>query len=77
MSRDPRDVALSFFKYLQGWFFEAGEVDVNTFVKDVWLQLDHQQHAHVPGGLSPIGLTWCLGGHIEMIRMYCGCSMRI
>lgn len=35
--RNPADVALSFFKFFQGWFFEEGEVDLDVFVHEFWL----------------------------------------
>jgi hypothetical protein len=33
VARDPMDVALSFFRFFEGWFFEPGEVAVDEFVK--------------------------------------------
>ena len=35
--RDPHDVALSFFSFFQGWFFEAGEVSLDEFIRGFWL----------------------------------------
>ena len=35
--RDPVDVALSFYKFFEGWFFEPGEVGVEEFVREFWL----------------------------------------
>lgn len=31
--RDPRDVAVSMFKFMEGWFLEPGTVDINEFTK--------------------------------------------
>lgn len=33
--RDPCDVALSFFNFFQGWFFEPGDLSVDAFVQEV------------------------------------------
>lgn len=35
--RNPYDVALSFFKFFEGWFFQPGEVPLDAFVKEFWL----------------------------------------
>lgn len=37
VSRDPADVAVSFFKFFEGWFFEAGHVSLDEFVRQFWL----------------------------------------
>ena len=52
VSRDPKDVAVSYFKFLEGWFFEEGVVSADAFVQDVWLQLNKQDHSYLPGGHS-------------------------
>ena len=36
--RDPRDVVVSFFHFLKGWFFEAGSVDLEEFALGYVLQ---------------------------------------
>ena len=36
--REPRSVAYSWFKYLEGWFFQAGTVSLVNFVKEYWFQ---------------------------------------
>ncbi len=33
--RDPLDVAVSFYKFMDGWFLEKGTVSVQTFVEEV------------------------------------------
>ena len=35
--RDPRDVAVSFFRFFEGWFFAPGEVTLEQFVREFWL----------------------------------------
>lgn len=35
--RDPADVALSFYNFFEGWFFEPGEVELEPFVREFWL----------------------------------------
>ena len=35
--RDPHDVALSFFSFFQGWFFQPGEVSLDEFIRGFWL----------------------------------------
>jgi hypothetical protein len=35
--RQPADVALSFYKFFEGWFFEPGTVTVEAFVREFWL----------------------------------------
>ena len=35
--RDPHDVALSFFSFFEGWFFQPGEVSLDEFVRGFWL----------------------------------------
>mmetsp|Transcript_494 Transcript_494/g.1046 ORF Transcript_494/g.1046 Transcript_494/m.1046 type:complete len:314 (-) Transcript_494:257-1198(-) len=37
VTRDPVDVALSFFKFFEGWFFAPGEVPLDEFVREFWL----------------------------------------
>ncbi|EDQ92076.1 uncharacterized protein MONBRDRAFT_22879 [Monosiga brevicollis MX1] len=36
--RHPEDVALSFFNFFQGWYFEPGEIDITTFLREFWLK---------------------------------------
>jgi Sulfotransferase domain len=35
--RNPNDVALSFFKFFEGWFFQPGDVSLDAFVEEFWL----------------------------------------
>jgi len=35
--RDPCDVLLSFYRFFEGWFFEPGSVDLETFADEFWL----------------------------------------
>ena len=35
--RDPRDVLVSFFRFFEGWVFEAGSIDLNTFAREFFL----------------------------------------
>jgi len=35
--RDPHDVAVSFFTFFEGWYFQPGEVSLEEFVKHFWL----------------------------------------
>jgi len=35
--RDPHDVAISFFSFFEGWFFQPGEVLLEEFVREFWL----------------------------------------
>jgi len=32
--RDPKDVAISFFHFFEGWMFETGSIALNDFVRD-------------------------------------------
>jgi hypothetical protein len=32
-SRDPRDAAVSMYRFFEGWFFEPGTIDIDTFVQ--------------------------------------------
>ena len=34
IDRDPKDMALSFFHFLQGWFFEEGEISLEMFLQE-------------------------------------------
>lgn len=36
--RDPMDVAVSFFKFFEGWLFEPGEIELDEFVDQFVLQ---------------------------------------
>ncbi|XP_065192101.1 sulfotransferase 1 family member D1-like [Sycon ciliatum] len=36
--RHPYDVAVSFFKFMEGWFFEAGEISLDTFTNEEFLK---------------------------------------
>jgi len=35
--RDPFDVVLSFYHFFEGWFFEPGTIDLETFADEFWL----------------------------------------
>jgi hypothetical protein len=35
--RNPFDVVASFYKFFEGWFFEAGSIDLDTFAEEFWL----------------------------------------
>ena len=35
--RDPKDVAVSFFHFFSGWFFEPGGISLDTFIRDFFL----------------------------------------
>ena len=35
--RDPRDVAVSFFHFFEGWMFEAGSIPLDEFVRDFFV----------------------------------------
>jgi len=35
--RDPKDVAVSFFHFFEGWFFARGSLTIDTFVRDFLL----------------------------------------
>jgi Sulfotransferase domain len=35
--RDPCDVLLSFFCFFEGWFFEPGAIDLETFADEFWM----------------------------------------
>jgi hypothetical protein len=35
--RDPCDVLLSFYSFFEGWFFEPGSIDLETFAEEFWL----------------------------------------
>ena len=36
--RDPKDVAVSMYHFLQGWWFETGAISMPTFVREQFLQ---------------------------------------
>lgn len=35
--RDPRDAAVSFYHFFEGWYFEPGSIDISTFVNEFLL----------------------------------------
>ena len=35
--RDPRAVSLSYYKMMCGWIFQPEEIDVDTFLRELWL----------------------------------------
>jgi len=35
--RDPRDVAVSFFHFFQGWYFEPGSISLDSFTREFFL----------------------------------------
>jgi hypothetical protein len=35
--RDPADVAMSFFHFFSGWYFEPGDISLNLFIRDFFL----------------------------------------
>ncbi|GMH48308.1 hypothetical protein TL16_g00264 [Triparma laevis f. inornata] len=37
VARDPCDVAISFYKFFENWFFEKDEISVDAFVQEFWL----------------------------------------
>ena len=38
--RDPNDVLLSFYRFFENWFFEAGAVSLDAFADEFWLARD-------------------------------------
>ncbi len=36
--RHPYDVALSLFRFMEGWFFETGAIDLETFIREDFLK---------------------------------------
>jgi hypothetical protein len=38
--REPRDACLSMYKFFDGWFFERGAIDFETFARDFYLARD-------------------------------------
>lgn len=38
VTRNPADAAVSFYRFFSGWFFEHGEIDVDTFVREFILK---------------------------------------
>jgi hypothetical protein len=35
--RDPKDVAVSFFHFFSGWYFEPGDISLDLFIRDFFL----------------------------------------
>ena len=36
--RDPRDAALSFYRFFEGWFFEPGTIEIEAFVRRMFIE---------------------------------------
>lgn len=44
--RDPKDACLSLYRFFEGWFFEAGAIDFNTFAMDHYLAREANGYWH-------------------------------
>lgn len=38
ITRNPESVLLSFYQFFEGWFFESGSIDIDTFAEDLFFQ---------------------------------------
>lgn len=37
VTRNPQDVLISFYRFFEGWFFEHGSIDLETFAEELFL----------------------------------------
>ena len=37
VTREPVDTLKSFYRFFEGWFFEEGSIDIDTFARDIFL----------------------------------------
>lgn len=42
--RDPRDALVSLFRFMEGWYFEAGSIDIETFARGEFLARDGRDY---------------------------------
>lgn len=45
MFRAANDVVLSFYNFLNGWFFDKDTIDLDAFVREFWLTCDSPSHS--------------------------------
>ena len=50
--RDPKDSALSFYNFMNGWFLEADSVSLDTFIEEFYVQ------GYLNNGYWPHLLSW-------------------
>lgn len=48
--REPRDAALSVYRFFEGWFFEPGAIDIDTFVRS-WFLDSRNYYTHLASWL--------------------------
>ncbi|XP_065192103.1 sulfotransferase 1E1-like [Sycon ciliatum] len=46
VSRHPYDAAISFFHFVQGWYFPTGDISLNTFTREVFLRMAAPRSAY-------------------------------
>lgn len=42
--RDPRDALISLFRFMEGWYFKAGSIDLETFARGEFLARDGRDY---------------------------------
>jgi hypothetical protein len=48
--RDPRDAAVSMYRFLEGWFFEPGSITIEDFTRNRFMKRDGQDYwTHLVG----------------------------
>jgi hypothetical protein len=63
--RDPKDVLVSFFHFLEGWFFEAGSISISEFAREFYManQGPHSYWYHLA--------SWWEQRHQENVLLLC------
>ena len=61
--RDPRDVAVSFYRFFEGWLFEPGTIDIDTFCREFFVTGSRS------GSYWSHLLSWCRRRSADSILM--------
>lgn len=86
--RDPKDVLLSYYRFFEGWFFEAGTISLETFARELFLEggrsgryWDHVRSWWAQSGQASV-LMLCyedikqdLAGTVRRVAAFIGCPL--
>lgn len=66
--RDPRDAAVSFYRFMEGWFLEPGSVPIDQFVRKMFLFEDAPEAEPYRGYWSHL-LSWLEAGADDAVLL--------
>ncbi len=68
--RDPKDVLVSGYRFLEGWWFEPGSISIETYARELFLARES------PSGYWYHLLSWWQHRHDENVLLLCFEEMR-